>query len=133
MFCIHGQTNIVDSSFVKNREHNLDKLSSDDMYLKDTTSLRMSEIGYQSKAQKNLDIKYNSLDDFLKKIKGYNDPLSEFSNKGLKILKETINKFQTESFKLKMNIMIPFDLNALLIIIIDRMIYSTILASSIWR
>ena len=73
---MYGQTNIVDNSFVKNREHNLNKLSSDDMYLKDATSLRMSEIGYQSKAQKNLDIKYNSLDDFLKEIKkGYNDTL----------------------------------------------------------
>ena len=82
---MYGQTNIVDSSFVKNREHNLDKLSSDDMYLKDATSLRMSEIGYQSKAQKNLDIKYNSLDDFLKEIKkAITIPFSEFSNKGLK-------------------------------------------------
>ena len=82
---MYGQTNIVDSSFVKDREHNLNKLSSDDMYLKDATSLRMSEIGYQSKAQKSLDIKYNSLDNFLKEIKkAITIPFSEFSNKGLK-------------------------------------------------
>ena len=64
-----GQTNVVDKSFVNNRSHNLEKLNEDDMYLKEATSLRMSEIGYQSKAQKGLDIKYNSLSSFLEKIK----------------------------------------------------------------
>ena len=82
---MYGQTNVVDNSFIKNREHNLNKLSSLDMYLKDATSLRMSEIGYQSKAQKNLDIKYNSLNDFLREIKkAITVPFAEFSNKGLK-------------------------------------------------
>ena len=55
------------------------------MFLKDATSLRMSEIGYQSKAQKNLDIKYNSLDGFLKEIKkAITVPYEEFEEKGLK-------------------------------------------------
>ena len=66
---MYGQTNVVDNSFIKNREHNLNKFNFEDMYLQDATSLRMSEIGYQSKAQKNLDIKYNSLSSFLKEIK----------------------------------------------------------------
>ena len=82
---MYGQTNVVDNSFIKDREHSLNKLSSDDMYLEDATSLRMSEIGYQSKAQKNLDIRYNSIDGFLKEIKkAITIPFSEFSNKGLK-------------------------------------------------
>ena len=82
---MYGQTNIVDNSFVKDREHNLNKLSSEDMCLKDATSLRMSEIGYQSKAQKNLDIKYNSLNGFLEAIKeAITIPFEEFSNKGLR-------------------------------------------------
>ena len=79
-----GETNVVDKSFVRNRPHNLEELNSQDMYLKHATSLRMSEIGYQSKAQKNLNIKYNSLSNFLKKIKGaIKDPFSEFEHKGL--------------------------------------------------
>ena len=79
-----GETNVVDKSFVRNRPHNLEELNSQDMYLKHATSLRMSEIGYQSKAQKNLNIKYNSLPNFLKKIKGaITDPFSEFEHKGL--------------------------------------------------
>ena len=56
-----GQTNVVDKSFVNNRDHNLKSLNENDMYLENATSLRMSEIGYQSKAQKGLDIKYLSL------------------------------------------------------------------------
>ena len=40
-----GQTNIVDTSFIKGRKHNLEELNHEDMYLKDATSLRMSEIG----------------------------------------------------------------------------------------
>ena len=52
-----GQTNVVDKTFVKNRDHILKELNDEDMYLKNATSLRMSEIGYQSKAQKDLGIK----------------------------------------------------------------------------
>mgnify|MGYP001221065238 CR=1 FL=1 len=80
-----GQTNVVDKSFIKNRKHILKKLNEEDMYLKDATSLRMSEIGYQSKAQKDLDIKYNSLNGFLEKIKhAITVPYSEFEEKELK-------------------------------------------------
>ena len=80
-----GQTNIVDKSFVKNRRHQLDELNESDMFLEHATSLRMSEIGYQSKAQKSLDIKYNSLEGFLRKIKkAIEVPYKEFSDKGLK-------------------------------------------------
>ncbi|MAR95811.1 MAG: glutamate--cysteine ligase [Gammaproteobacteria bacterium] len=80
-----GQTNIVDKSFIKGRKHNLEKLNNEDMYLKDATSLRMSEIGYQSKAQHNLGIKYNSLEGFLNKTKkAITVPYPEFEKKGLK-------------------------------------------------
>ena len=79
-----GQTNVVDKSFVNNREHKLEKLNSNDMYLLDATSLRMSDIGYQSKAQKNLNIKYNSLSGFLKKIKdAITVPYKDFEALGL--------------------------------------------------
>ena len=85
VLCEFGQTNVVDKSFIKNRSHELKELNKSDMYLKHATSLRMSEIGYQSKAQKNLDIKYNSLSSFLKKIKdAITIPYKEFQEKGLK-------------------------------------------------
>ena len=79
-----GQTNVVDSSFVNNREHKLEKLNSNDMYLENATSLRMSDIGYQSKAQKGLNIKYNSLSGFLQKIRdAITIPYKEFEDLGL--------------------------------------------------
>ena len=85
VLCEFGQTNVVDKSFVKDREHNLKELNENDMFLEHATSLRMSEIGYQSEAQKSLDIKYNSLESFLRKIKkAIEIPYKEFADKGLK-------------------------------------------------
>ena len=79
-----GQTNVVDKSFVKNRSHNLGELNKNDLYLENATSLRMSEIGYQSEAQKSLDIKYNSLSGFLQKIKNaITIPFEDYKKKGL--------------------------------------------------
>ena len=79
-----GQTNIVDKSFVKNRKHQLDELNESDMFLEYATSLRMSDIGYVSDAQKNLNVKYNSLQEFLEKIKtAIKVPYKNFQDKGL--------------------------------------------------
>ena len=91
-----GQTNIVNTSFIKGRKHNLEELNHEDMYLKDATSLRMSEIGYQSKAQRELDIKYNSLESFLKKIKdAITIPYPEFEARGLKDANENYQQIST--------------------------------------
>ena len=79
-----GQTNVVDKSFVKNRNHSLNELNKNDLYLENATSLRMSEIGYQSESQKSLDIKYNSLSGFLQKIKdAITVPFEDYKKKGL--------------------------------------------------
>ena len=84
VLCEFGETNVVDKSFVKDRDHRLEALNDSDMYLEHATSLRMSEIGYQSKAQKGLDIKYNSLSSFLQKIRdAITVPHKEFEEKGL--------------------------------------------------
>ena len=87
-----GQTNVVNKSFVKGRENILNKLDENDMYLENATSLRMSDIGYQSKAQKNLKIKYNSLSEFLSKIKkAITVPFPEFEKQGLR---DSDNEYQ---------------------------------------
>tara|TARA_B100000212_G_scaffold298335_1_gene242487 strand:+ start:6904 stop:8409 length:1506 start_codon:yes stop_codon:yes gene_type:complete len=84
ILCEFGQTNIVDKSFIKNRAHNLNKLNEKDFFLKNATSLRMSEIGYVSEAQKNLNVKYNSIEEFLLKIRdAIKIPYTEFKQKGL--------------------------------------------------
>ena len=64
-----GESSVVDKSFVNNRKNDLDKLNETDLYKKNATSLRMSEIGYKSSAQENLNIHYNDLESFLEQIK----------------------------------------------------------------
>ena len=76
---------MIDKSFVDGRDNDLEPLNDSDLFKKGATSLRMSEIGYQGKAQKNLNIKYNDLDEFLDEVKSaITTPYPEFENLGLK-------------------------------------------------
>ena len=86
-----GNSPVVDKSFVKGRGNDLDVLNESDLFKPYATSLRMSDIGYQSKAQKNLNFKYNDLDAFLSELKNaIINPYSEFEKLGLK---DNDNKF----------------------------------------
>ena len=80
-----GNSPVVDKSFVAGRANDLDILNESDLFKPYATSLRMSDIGYQSKAQKNLDFKYNDLDAFLSELKNaIVNPYSDFEKLGLK-------------------------------------------------
>ena len=52
------------STFVEGREHELERLSADTLYLPYATSLRMGRLGYQSDAQSSLAVSYNSLESY---------------------------------------------------------------------
>lgn len=52
-------------TFVKNREHRLQKLGDKTLHLPGATSLRMGDLGYQSRAQSTLMVDYNSLDAYI--------------------------------------------------------------------
>jgi glutamate--cysteine ligase len=54
----------VCSSFVAGREHGLETLRGNTLYLPHATSLRMGRLGYQSDAQASLAVSYNSLDGY---------------------------------------------------------------------
>jgi glutamate--cysteine ligase len=54
----------VCSTFVDGREHELERLSGDTLYLPYATSLRMGRLGYQSDAQSSLAVSYNSLESY---------------------------------------------------------------------
>ena len=83
---------MVDKSFVAGRDNDLDFLNKSDLFKPNATSLRMSDIGYQSKAQKNLNFKYNDLDTFLLELKkAIVNPYPEFKELGLK---DNENNFQ---------------------------------------
>ncbi|MBI3229757.1 MAG: glutamate--cysteine ligase [Burkholderiales bacterium] len=59
---LFGASPAVSSCFLKGREHHLEALSSDTLYLPYATSLRMSDLGYQNDAQTDLHPRENSLE-----------------------------------------------------------------------
>jgi len=58
---LFGASPAVCESFVAGRKHELQSLSPGTLYLPHATSLRMGRLGYQSDAQANLTVSYNSL------------------------------------------------------------------------
>ena len=61
---LFGASPAVCSSFVAGRQHELQKLSEQTMYMPHGTSLRMGRLGYQSDAQASLAVSYNSLEGY---------------------------------------------------------------------
>lgn len=61
----YGASPALCDSFLKNKNIDLDKLTEGTRYGKYATSLRMSDLGYQNKAQSRLNISYNSLDEYI--------------------------------------------------------------------
>ena len=79
-----GASPIAHESYLLNREHSLTKHGSNDLFLPCATSLRMSDVGYQSSMQNALKINYNNLDEFIDAIiKGINTPVKNFEEIGL--------------------------------------------------
>ena len=58
---LFGASPAVCTSFVQGRKHQLEELAPGTLYLPYATSLRMGRLGYQSDAQANLAVSYNSL------------------------------------------------------------------------
>jgi glutamate--cysteine ligase len=61
---LFGASPAVCSTFVEGRDHGLERLSGDTLYLPYATSLRMGRLGYQSDAQSTLAVSYNSLESY---------------------------------------------------------------------
>ena len=61
---LFGASPAVCSGFVAGREHALQPLARDTMYMPHGTSLRMGRLGYQSEAQASLAVSYNGLDGY---------------------------------------------------------------------
>jgi glutamate--cysteine ligase len=62
---LFGASPALDVSFLRGRQHNLEHLDEQTLYLPYATSLRMSDLGYQNHAQSSLTPCYNSLDSYL--------------------------------------------------------------------
>ena len=61
---LFGASPAVCSSFVNGRQHELQQLSDNTMYMPHGTSLRLGRLGYQSDAQASLAVSYNSLEGY---------------------------------------------------------------------
>lgn len=62
---LFGASPAVCRSFLRGRDHQLDEFDADTLYLPHATSLRMSNLGYNSTAQAKLNISLNSLDEYV--------------------------------------------------------------------
>ena len=67
---LFGASPALCHTFVEGRDHDLETLASGTLYLSDATSLRMGDLGYQSKAQEGLLVCYNQLDTYIKSLHG---------------------------------------------------------------
>lgn len=62
---LFGASPAVCASFLQGRDHRLQPLGEQSLYLPWATSLRMSDLGYNNNAQSGLNVCYNSLDNYI--------------------------------------------------------------------
>ncbi|MBB3211300.1 glutamate--cysteine ligase [Herbaspirillum sp. Sphag1AN] len=65
---LFGASPALASNFLRGRPHQLGTLSDDTLYLPYATSLRMSDLGYQSNAQANITPDYNNLHSYIRSL-----------------------------------------------------------------
>ena len=65
---LFGASPALAANFLAGREHKLETLSEDTLYLPYATSLRMSDLGYQSNAQAGITPFYNTLDGYIQSL-----------------------------------------------------------------
>jgi len=67
---LYGASPALSKSFLQGQPHQLQDFDQDTLYSPYATSLRMSDLGYQSSAQEELFVCYNNLDNYIKTLKG---------------------------------------------------------------
>ena len=86
-----GCSPVTHKSFLKGRNINIENLDGEDCFLPNSTSLRVSRLGYYSEEQDENFITFNSLDDYLLTIESYiNNPNEKFKDISLD-LKQQVN------------------------------------------
>ncbi|MCP4597326.1 glutamate--cysteine ligase [Neptuniibacter sp.] len=83
---LFGASPALCSSFLKDREHNLETLSEGTLYLPYATSLRMSDLGYSNKAQASLNICFNHLNTYASSLnRAIRTPYPAYEEIGVKV------------------------------------------------
>ncbi|MFA5489131.1 MAG: glutamate--cysteine ligase [Candidimonas sp.] len=65
---LFGASPAVSRQFLQGLPHDLEAFDDDTLYLPHATSLRMSDLGYKNKAQSDLELCYNDLETFLRRM-----------------------------------------------------------------
>lgn len=82
---LFGASPALSKSFLRGRQHNLDTLSDDTLYLPYATSLRMSDLGYQNNVQDGLVPPYNTLLDYMRSLSlAVRKPYPPYAELGIK-------------------------------------------------
>lgn len=80
-----GASPAVCGCFLMGRQHNLQNLSADTLYQPYATSLRMSRLGYQNTVQRDLQVSYNQLDEYIDDLShAIHTPYPPFAELGIK-------------------------------------------------
>jgi glutamate--cysteine ligase len=82
---LFGASPALSKSFLRGRQHNLESLSDDTLYLPYATSLRMSDLGYQNNVQDGLVPPYNTLLDYMRSLSlAVRKPYAPYAELGIK-------------------------------------------------
>ncbi len=65
---LFGASPALASGFLRGQPHQLEVLSPDTLYLPYATSLRMSDLGYQSNAQASLSVQFDDIDNYIRSL-----------------------------------------------------------------
>jgi glutamate--cysteine ligase len=65
---LFGASPALSASFLHGKPHKLERLSADTLYLPHATSLRMSDLGYQSDAQSSLSVQFDHIDNYIRSL-----------------------------------------------------------------
>ena len=93
---LFGASPAVCRSFVAGRQHRLQELSSDTLYLPHATSLRMGPLGYQSDAQLSLAVSYNGLANYASSLhRALTEPYPQYEAMGVRDADGTYRQLAT--------------------------------------
>lgn len=85
LILLFGASPAICKCFIQNQQHNLKEFDDKTLYLPWATSLRMGNLGYQSDAQSQLHISYNSLDEYASSMHhALSTPYALYEQKGIK-------------------------------------------------
>ncbi len=83
---LFGASPAVCKSFLHGREHILNDFDASSFYAPWATSLRLSDLGYNSSAQADIDVDYNGVDEFVDSLcRAIQSPRAEYKKFGVKV------------------------------------------------